>query len=671
MDTDFHFYGTYYAARVAGFDKADATIIAGAAQFVDDNYEDFSDNTEKISILLDTNDEYTMASMMTGMDGPLFMAKKANEHHRQLWPVFHFLPGNYQIGNKALTLPGHQMRHHRLAEKLTEENKVKYLNSGKEIERDRNERMNYKISNSLTDKMFAWLCRPNSILAKEMIDNTRDFFQEHKDGKQRRLALHLIGVRMHVLADTFAHQDFVGAADKNINSVLNCNYYIGGEGKWTKTLGSPFEYIFDEETHINRPDYSKGMWRSDTWASTPDSIGGQEGTAFLGHGAAGHLPDMGYLCWGYTPGWSNDRIIRNNPQEFFKAFVTLVEAMKYIQEPNITGNGFRPLADDDYKMCIVDKHENIRRGISFALPYLSQLAPEKWLDWSELVAHQSNAWIKAFQPLYPNELTESNVKDPKSAEHKKLLSGWQKEAETYAGTYRFTSRPKLSLETAIVTDYILFTLAAKKHYKFVSSMMIYHGMPLQLNDGLDSDANTNSKLLDEISKLFITTPPDIGKKARDARWKKECRTALDKCFRMTKHSQIQDGLRFLEIDLLEAQSARHAHQVLTERIETENFYYFAKRKEMFIKALEQQLETEKNLNEVVRIQTEIEKHALSDKEEDAGKNLMHNLFFDHGIKDVLEKLATNEVFLYCVREEIKAKARAVVNAVIFTNKLKR
>ena len=35
MDQDFHYYGTYYAAREGGFDQDDATLVAKAANFID------------------------------------------------------------------------------------------------------------------------------------------------------------------------------------------------------------------------------------------------------------------------------------------------------------------------------------------------------------------------------------------------------------------------------------------------------------------------------------------------------------------------------------------------------------------------------------------------------------------------------------------------------------
>ncbi|MGD9158105.1 MAG: hypothetical protein PVG39_06855 [Desulfobacteraceae bacterium] len=39
MNIDFHYYGTYVAARLAGYDFTSAQTIAHAAQYVDDSDE--------------------------------------------------------------------------------------------------------------------------------------------------------------------------------------------------------------------------------------------------------------------------------------------------------------------------------------------------------------------------------------------------------------------------------------------------------------------------------------------------------------------------------------------------------------------------------------------------------------------------------------------------------
>jgi len=84
MQLDMHFYGTYAMARAAGLSEDTCTVIATAAQFVDDNAED---------------------QFVVLRDGAR-MDIKATAHHtadtsninladqRFVWVPFHFLPGN-------------------------------------------------------------------------------------------------------------------------------------------------------------------------------------------------------------------------------------------------------------------------------------------------------------------------------------------------------------------------------------------------------------------------------------------------------------------------------------------------------------------------------------------------------------------------------------------------
>jgi Tfp pilus assembly protein PilF len=41
MDKDFHYYGTYVAARLAGYEPSESQVVAYAAQYVDDSYDEY------------------------------------------------------------------------------------------------------------------------------------------------------------------------------------------------------------------------------------------------------------------------------------------------------------------------------------------------------------------------------------------------------------------------------------------------------------------------------------------------------------------------------------------------------------------------------------------------------------------------------------------------------
>jgi len=84
MQIDMHYYGTYAMARAAGLKPEAATVIATAAQFVDDNAEkesiEFKDGGR-----LDAQATAHHAVDVKNIDP---------EDQRQIWVPFHFLPGN-------------------------------------------------------------------------------------------------------------------------------------------------------------------------------------------------------------------------------------------------------------------------------------------------------------------------------------------------------------------------------------------------------------------------------------------------------------------------------------------------------------------------------------------------------------------------------------------------
>ncbi|WP_009906059.1 DUF6765 family protein [Clostridioides difficile] len=58
MNLDFHYYGTYLAAKVAGYNDTDAKTIAYAAQYVDES--------DKSMILDDVN--FTLPTIQTNLE---------------------------------------------------------------------------------------------------------------------------------------------------------------------------------------------------------------------------------------------------------------------------------------------------------------------------------------------------------------------------------------------------------------------------------------------------------------------------------------------------------------------------------------------------------------------------------------------------------------------------
>ena len=97
MDQDFHFHGTYYAAKTGGFNKDEAALIARAANFIDF----FSETTYAAywKLVKDTkkSDNYQVVAHLDfpryTFQGGLFGSGVSPEDG--LWCSYHFTPGNY------------------------------------------------------------------------------------------------------------------------------------------------------------------------------------------------------------------------------------------------------------------------------------------------------------------------------------------------------------------------------------------------------------------------------------------------------------------------------------------------------------------------------------------------------------------------------------------------
>ena len=105
--------------------------------------------------------------------------------------------------------------------------------------------------------------------------------------RDRRYALHRLGIVAHVYVDTWAHQGFAGV-NHRVNQVRD----VRQEG------------VPDER-------FNQKMWRF---------FGGmlRQSVPPIGHGAALSYPDRPYLRWSYVNGL-DQVVVRRNPDEFLKA----------------------------------------------------------------------------------------------------------------------------------------------------------------------------------------------------------------------------------------------------------------------------------------------------------------------------------------------------------------
>ena len=156
---------------------------------------------------------------------------------------------------------------------------------------------------------FRMICGPNGSLVADTVNLAK--------GKSLQAA----GIAMHVLADTWAHSYFAGTPSLVIN---NTNRFF-------------VELVPDEAGNVvERPvkfrhnptaedDYEEGLYTNSVFQVDEDAV------MNLGHGRAGHLPDLSFIRYRYAPAWGNyEEILKDNPSDFFHAFTQMVYALKYL-----------------------------------------------------------------------------------------------------------------------------------------------------------------------------------------------------------------------------------------------------------------------------------------------------------------------------------------------------
>lgn len=151
MHIDFHYAGTYVCARLAGFDHADAKVVAYAAQYVDDA-------VHSGIVEFGAMGRYSrLSSAHKTLDYQNFLSLS----QARVWIPFHFVPGN---GG---------------------------LPAGQGVAGGRSE---------------ALVVVPDSLPAQDMV-------RECIAARHKPWALQRLGITMHAYADTWSHQGFSGISD--------------------------------------------------------------------------------------------------------------------------------------------------------------------------------------------------------------------------------------------------------------------------------------------------------------------------------------------------------------------------------------------------------------------------------------------------------------------------
>lgn len=291
MNMDFHYYATYLAARVAGYKKEEAKTIAYAAQYVDESDSGMIDK-KLLPGLSETTATIESMGTLLGRNADLIREEKEIRESEHIWRSFHFLPGNV---------------HHEDDRKVyTGERKYSRTFLGMHV-------FGTPEYGEEESRAFSLMCQPNSVLSEKMVNDV-------KKNKDKPFYLELLGIRMHVLADTWAHRYFAGTPSWWINEAPEDVYYMPGKEKMKYSLLKDFSI----------KDFNKYM--ADNYFLTTPPMPSFRSFSYLGHGRMGAVPDVPFMHYQYKPRWSHEDVEKNNPEEFLLAFRQLVYAMKCVKE---------------------------------------------------------------------------------------------------------------------------------------------------------------------------------------------------------------------------------------------------------------------------------------------------------------------------------------------------
>jgi|GEM_PF-3801788 len=170
MNGDFHFYGTFLAARAAGWSVADATTIANSAAFIDHYSVTAADAVGRVAESFDV--PFSPRFTFPAHDTDWFSSVWSMRQENSTWTVFHFLPGNRPTG-----FDGPKYR-------------------PVEVE-------DWGLADTGGRESGEGLTRPHGGVARVLLERLAPRCRED---------VHLLGIAAHVFEDTWAHQNFSGRA---------------------------------------------------------------------------------------------------------------------------------------------------------------------------------------------------------------------------------------------------------------------------------------------------------------------------------------------------------------------------------------------------------------------------------------------------------------------------
>jgi hypothetical protein len=537
MDIDFHYHATYVAARFAGYSYDEAHVIGSAAQVIDENGYGI---VPEIPVLKDGSDElsgYVFKPLPTfatpgsigGMwANPVRGSDNKNDEYASIWSVFHFLPGNFDLPSSVPP----------------------------KFRSDRWERRTWGHESPAT-KAFTWLCRPHSPMAIELVRNCRDLVNDPASQVNAAgAALHLIGVTMHVFADTFAHQDHSGVPAQEVNDVRGDTFF--GYTPVASKLSKAFVPSIDDKDVT----FELAKWQWNLFGNKEYPPRGPK-VSYLGHGRVGHWPDHSALIYKYQPAWSAGYIIRKNPTIYYDAFLHLVLALLAIKnnqdyvpmeltETNVKALFKRTGAKVGGTSVELDKDKldalfELIRTPRTAMPRVGTWGGAGQIDdvWDQAIAVHGETWRETMKTAIGLEKTTETWLP--------CQAPWILEAQRVLGKPKTIGKVNpVEARVVYALDYFKFNYAAKIHYRSVKERLLAWGQQLigEWNDG--------SAYVDDLAAL---------KSAREP-WREKGRVVLGKCATKTEKQYRQQGIMLLlgELDVVktEREFAARLHLALSD-----------------------------------------------------------------------------------------------------------
>lgn len=368
MNIDFHYYATYAASRLAGYSLEEAVTIAHAAGYVDYYVES---HTELF------HEDARTPSSQTGQDllAEELIGRTAEECDEilRIWAVFHFLPGNFtEDGRPATPYNGP------VCDRFPEQGPaIRVWHYDAEAEHQ-----------------FRLVCLNDSLTLQGLVGKLVGTGPSP----------HMIGTRMHTLADTWAHTYFSGmpawfmndcrvmslhgalgvlqsdAASQAVYTPESLAAFCEAQAEMTPEglVREDLDDMCDSLEEAMQSELARARKELEKVDASIEDLGSLNAPAeenadifgtpslsfhllpnnsalYLGHARALHHPDYGYESFKLQPKWDNKPQQRDNTELFMRAFRQMLHALKCIR----TGAEFRTGTYAD----ISASNEEVLRGI--------------------------------------------------------------------------------------------------------------------------------------------------------------------------------------------------------------------------------------------------------------------------------------------------------------------